>query len=415
MSKSENTGGAKRKRMVAGTFSGTNLALAGGHNQRATLQAIRVKSPITRQDLVEMTGLTAPAIANITKKLLADGLIAEVGRVRGGRGQPAKMLAINPDGCFSIGVNIDRDHITIVALDLLGRVRARTTHEVDFALPAAVVKLFRNETDYFFNKVGIPRDKVIGIGVALPDDLGKIALPKQPDSYSIWSDADIEGVFTNILDLPTYVENDATAAAIGEMHFGLGLQYSSFFYVLVTWGLGGGVVVDEVYYRGANGRSGEIGFLPVETGQDGAGPRALQDIVSLSALYEFLRARGHEVAAPSDIDNQQPELQALLEEWAEQAASHLLEPITSINCLLNPGAVLIGGRLPGVVADILTEKLNAKRRFQKMRLPWARRFSRLATCCFQPGPPCSSPRGEQGGAAPVCAGRINYIFLFYLI
>ena len=117
----------KRKRMVAGAFSGTNLALAGGHNQRATLQAIRVKSPITRLELAEMTGLTAPAIANITKKLLADGLIAEVGRVRGGRGQPAKMLAINPDGCYSIGVNIDRDHITIVMLDLLGRVRARTT------------------------------------------------------------------------------------------------------------------------------------------------------------------------------------------------------------------------------------------------------------------------------------------------
>lgn len=360
MSETENNNGSKRKRVMAGAFSGTNLALAGGHNQRATLQAIRVKSPITRLELAEMTGLTAPAIANITKKLIGDGLIAEVGRVRGGRGQPAKMLAINPDGCYSIGVNIDRDHITIVALDLLGRVRARTTHEVDFALPAAVAKLFKNETDYFFKKVGIPKEKVIGIGVALPDDLGRIALPKQPASYSIWSDTDIEALFTKIIDLPTYVENDATAAAIGETHFGLGLQHPSFFYILVTWGLGGGVVIDEVYYRGATGRSGEIGFLSVDAGEKGV--KALQDVVSLSALYEYLEDRGYAIDAPSDIDDLQPEISPLLESWAELAAGYMLDSLIALNCLLNPGAVLIGGRLPAVVADTLTGKLEAKLR-----------------------------------------------------
>ncbi len=357
----------KRKRMVAGAFSGTNLALAGGHNQRATLQAIRVKSPITRLELAEMTGLTAPAIANITKKLLADGLIAEVGRVRGGRGQPAKMLAINPDGCYSIGVNIDRDHITIVMLDLLGRVRARTTREVDFALPAAVTKLFRNEIDYFFNKVGIPKEKVIGIGVALPDDMGKVELPKQPNSYSVWSDTDVEALFTRIIDLPTYVENDATAAAIGEMQFGLGLQHSSFFYILVTWGLGGGVVVDEVYYRGATGRSGEIGFLPVARGA--SSKRSLQDVVSLSALYEYLGERGYDISSPSDIDALQPDIRPALETWAESAAEHLVEPVIAVNCLINPGAVLIGGRLPAAVADALTEKLDAKLRAQATGVP----------------------------------------------
>lgn len=39
-------------------------------------------------------------------------------------------LAINPDGCFSIGVNIDRDHVTVVALDFLGNVRARAAEDV---------------------------------------------------------------------------------------------------------------------------------------------------------------------------------------------------------------------------------------------------------------------------------------------
>ena len=48
-------------------LSGTNLERAGDHNQRVTLHAIRVNGPITRTDLADITGLTPPAIANITR------------------------------------------------------------------------------------------------------------------------------------------------------------------------------------------------------------------------------------------------------------------------------------------------------------------------------------------------------------
>src|ERR1700749_1279930 len=96
------------------SLSGTNLERAGDHNQRVTLQAIRVSGPITRADLADITGLTPPAIANITKRLLQENLIREAGKVRGARGQPASKLVINPDSWFSVGVNIDRDHITLV-------------------------------------------------------------------------------------------------------------------------------------------------------------------------------------------------------------------------------------------------------------------------------------------------------------
>lgn len=347
----------KRRRLGGpGSFSGTNLELAGGHNQRVTLQAIRVNSPITRVDLAEMTGLTSPAIANITKKLLAAGLIKEIGRVRGGRGQPAKMLAINPDGCFSIGVNIDRDHITLVALDLLGRVRARAEREADFALPASVAKFFRQETKRFFEKAGVPRDKVIGVGVAVPDDLGKVELPLRPASYGAWNDIDVATLFSEILPLPVYVENDATAAAIGEMQFGGGLRRSSFFYILVSWGLGGGLVLDGAYFRGATGRSGEIGFLPLQGGKAGD---QLQDAVSLSALHQHLSANGVETDSLKDLDESEPRIQRALDAWTKLAAKQLEGPLVAINCLINPDAILIGGRLPLSAAEALTKQLNA--------------------------------------------------------
>ncbi|MFX9016094.1 hypothetical protein ABTN29_20840, partial [Acinetobacter baumannii] len=75
--------------------------------------------------LARITGLTAPSIANITKRLAAEGLIDEAGQQRGGRGQPATRLVVNKSACHALGVNIDRDHITLVLVDFAGEVLAQ--------------------------------------------------------------------------------------------------------------------------------------------------------------------------------------------------------------------------------------------------------------------------------------------------
>src|SRR5215468_1944312 len=151
----KNTGSQEEGREGARLLSGTNLERAGDHNQRVTLHAIRVNGPITRTDLADITGLTPPAIANITRRLMQDNLIKEAGRVRGARGQPPIKLVINPDSQFSVGVNIDRDHITLVVLDFQGVVRARMAREIQFALPEAVQSFFQRSIRHLLGKAGI--------------------------------------------------------------------------------------------------------------------------------------------------------------------------------------------------------------------------------------------------------------------
>ena len=237
-------------------LSGTNLERAGDHNQRVTLHAIRVNGPITRAELVEITGLTAPAIANITKRLLTDKLIQEAGRRRGGRGQPATKLVINPDSWFSIGLNVDRDHITMVVLDFEGRVRARASSEVAFAMPKDVEQFFRKGVGKLLAKVGIGRERLAGVGVALPDDMPKaVTLPHQPADYGVWASTDVAALLAGTLHVPVFVENDAAAATMGEMQFGLGKKHQTFFYILITAALGGSLVIDGNHFRGASGRS----------------------------------------------------------------------------------------------------------------------------------------------------------------
>jgi len=340
------------------TLSGTNLERAGDHNQRVTLHAIRVNGPITRTDLADITGLTPPAIANITKRLLQDNLIREAGRVRGARGQPAIKLVLNPDSWFSIGVNVDRDHITLVVLDFQGTVRARSAREIPFALPATVGSFFQRSVGHLLDKAGISASQLVGIGVAFPDDIQRAALPEQPEEYSAWGSVAVEQLFTQSLKVPVYVENDAAAAAMGEMQFGRGHQYQSFFYILITAALGGGLVIDGSYFRGANGRSAELGWL---RGHDGfSTTRQLQNIVSLSALYSRLAIHGYRVSSPRGLTRLDAGGRKLVSEWVETSVEALLETLLAINCLINPQAVLIGGRLPASIIEDLAQRLNER-------------------------------------------------------
>jgi predicted NBD/HSP70 family sugar kinase len=339
-------------------LSGTNLERAGDHNQRVTLHAIRVNGPITRAELAVITGLTAPAIANITKRLLVDNLIMGAGRRRGGRGQPATKLVINPDSWFSIGLNVDRDHITMLVLDFEGRVRARASREVSFALPKDVDQFFRKTVGKLLAKVDIGRDRLVGIGVALPDDMHRAALPQQPANYGIWDSTDVPALLRDTLPVPVFVENDAAAATMGEMQFGQGKKFQTFFYILITAALGGSLVIDGNHFRGATGRSGELGLL---RGKDAAGhERQIQNIVSLSALYSRLAAQGIAVSEPSELTALDEKGKAIVSAWIEAAVDTLLEPVVSINCLMDPEAVLIGGRLPAGIVDQIANRLNQR-------------------------------------------------------
>ncbi|HEU4626726.1 MAG TPA: ROK family transcriptional regulator [Steroidobacteraceae bacterium] len=358
-------------------LSGTNLERAGDHNQRVTLQAIRVNGPITRNDLAEITGLTPPAIANITKRLMNDNLIMAAGRRRGGRGQPATRLVINPDGRFSIGINIDRDHISLVVLGFDGQVRAQCSRETAFPLPAAVERLVRRSVGPLLQMGKVRADRLLGIGVAFPDDIQRADLPEQPAEYAAWGSVSVHELLADILPVPVFIENDAAAAAMGEMHFGLGQRYQSFFYVLITAALGGGLVVDGQYFRGANGRSGELGWLP---GRDESGStRQLQKIVSLSALYSRLAARGCRVSSPRELTRLDAQASAIVDAWIEISAETLLDTLIAVNCLINPEAVLIGGRLPGPLVDRLAELLNRRLQAHAQCFPAIAPVARAAT------------------------------------
>jgi predicted NBD/HSP70 family sugar kinase len=362
-------------------LSGTNLERAADHNQRVTLHAIRINGLLTRVELAEITGLTAPAIANITKRLLADGLIEEAGQRRGGRGQPPTKLVINRDACHSIGVNIDRDHITIVLVNFAGETLARVSEEVNFALPDHVRSLYRRSIKEMMRSAGIKEASLVGLGVAVPDDLGLVDLPGRPADYAKWDKIDMGDLFDKPFSLPIFVENDAAAAAMGEMQLGLGQKHSTFFYILISSGLGGGLVIDGAYFRGVDGRSGELGFMHAP----GSGPRdQIQNLVSLSGLAGHLERDGLSLADVMGVAKLSPAAETCVDGWIGQAAEQLYVPLEAVNCLINPGVVLVGGRLPSAIVERLAERAHDLLRDQATNVPVIAPVARAALSDYAP-------------------------------
>lgn len=349
---------------------GTNIERTGEHNQRVILQTIRSRGSIFRTELASATGLTAAAIFNITRNLLRQGLVRKGERIRNGRGQPSTRIELDPDGAYTIGLNIDRDHLTFLVLDFVGNIRFQRSVETAFASPERTVTFFRDTVDEIVHKQLIDMSKLVGIGVAIPDELGQAQLPGQPEAYRFWSKTDIRRALNVVLNTPIYVENDGAAAAIGEMQFGHGLITGTFLYVLITAGLGGGLVIEGRCFRGASGRSGEIGYLPQTLVSGERTDGHIGDAVLLHTLYERLRANGVDARQPCDLIGLTGSGAETLHIWLDEIAGQLCQPILTAGCLINPEVVYIGGRLPGPVVLKLCQLINLKLAPHRQTVTW---------------------------------------------
>lgn len=313
-------------RRFKASLSGTNLELTGDYNQRLVYQTIRTKGPITRAGVIELTGLAKPTIAGIVRRLLASGLVLETSRIYGARGQPAAYLEVNPAGCYAIGLQISDDAIQLVLIDACGnpgnriaaRLPAPSERRIDTLLRKAIPKL-----------VGQTHaERIIGVGVVVSgrahhfaDQPGGIHLPAMSDL--------LPGV-------PVYIDSELAAAAAGESLFGLGADLQSFYYILIDDRPVGGFVMHQALFKGAHPAHSRLLFPDADLGWVQQG-----------------MAAGREARPPHQAGR---DVDAV---WVAEACNDLVPLMISINCLLNPGGVLLGGRIPPEGLARLAERCNA--------------------------------------------------------
>ena len=81
-----------------------------------------------------------------------------------------------------------------------------------------------------------------------------------------WVDIPLVARIESALGRPTFLDNDANAAALGEHRFGAGRGVRHLVYLTISTGVGGGLILDDRLYHGENGNAGELGHISVRVG-----------------------------------------------------------------------------------------------------------------------------------------------------
>jgi predicted NBD/HSP70 family sugar kinase len=363
-------------------LTGTNLVYTKKFNLRVVHEVIRVYGPLSRADIARHTKLTGQTVSNLVRELLDHRLVREGARRSEGRGAPSTTLSLNPDGAYAVGLDLDRDHLTAVLVDLAGNVRHRIHTELDAPSPTDTLDLMTDTVATLVKRQRIRRDQVAGLGVGVPgpmhqtsDRTGYLVNPK---AFPGWHDIPLASWLREKLRMPVFLENNATAAAAGEHWYGAGQQIGTFFYIYFGSGLGGGMVMDGRPYDGFTGNAGEIGFLPTVLAGSGAStnsgpPSNMGEHFTMSRLYEELRRDGAEARTLDDLDVLLVAGHPRLLRWMDSSADHLTGLVLAIEYLLDPEAICFGGRLSdrvlGGLMDRVARQLPMRRVGGKLTAP----------------------------------------------
>lgn len=360
-------GGGGWKQVRSGIGQGGNSAQVRQYNERVILTLLRRLGEASKADLARHARLTQNTAGQIVRELEGQRLVRAEGKRSGARGQPATILKLDPRGAFAIGVKIGRRSLDALLVDFSGRVLEQRRLERPFPLPEEAFAFVRESVSGLRGLLGNEAaTRLAGLGVAMPYNLGswqrELDLPL--NAYRCWNQIDVAAELEAITGLDTFCENDGTAGAVAELFHGQGRQIDNFLYVFLGTAIGGGVILDGGYHRGAHGNAGDIGLMPTAPSRLASAPPPagpfdlLLTRASLNALLRHLRWHGLAIESRAALDALLEADHPLIGEWLDDAADALVLPLLTSMRVLDVTAVVLDGALPRAVLDALIERLG---------------------------------------------------------
>ena len=167
---------------------------------------------------------------------------------------------------YCIGVDLGGTNIAIGLIDLDGKVIIRKK-SVKTRAPRPCVEISADIRDVcvdLCNDVGITLSEVEWIGVATP---GIVRSGVVIDAFNLgWTNVKFEEIVCAMTGRPTFVANDANAAAYAEAKWGCGIGEESLIAVTLGTGIGGGIILNGKIWEGFNGFAAELGHMVIDVG-----------------------------------------------------------------------------------------------------------------------------------------------------
>lgn len=290
-------------------------------------------------------------------------------------------------GGYLLGLDIGAYRLQVALANVQGEVLHTRQQAVERGAEASQVVLAALEMARgLLKESGVRPGQVVrvGIGFAGPVDVHQgvtILSHRMPG----WERYPLRQVFAEAFDVTALVDNDARVTALGEALFGAGQDVRSLFYIHLSSGVGGGLVVDGQPYRGATTTAGEIGHTLVQ--EDGpqcscGRPGHLEALVSAPALIARARELSGDdpaLEARARDDPQGLRFHHIVEAAREghapsrqvlrDAAHYLALAVANLINLLNPEMVVLGGVVARLAGEDLLQPLREEVESLAMAVP----------------------------------------------
>ena len=280
-------------------------------------------------------------------------------------GRPGVALTLNPTGHYFLGVEIGVAVVRLALVDMaLEPVRTETINLPKPPDPQSAIKLIRKflrdcEADKRF------KGRVRAIGVTVP---GLV----RSDGFVLhlpilgWRNVNFLALAEQSFDIPISIENNANAAAFGEVYCNPKQSHDLILFLKLGNGCGGAAIVNGQLLRGTSGVATEFGHMRVSD----QGPRChcgqtgcLETHVNLAGLARYLNEAGATIGNdPAEIALAMSAGDPAVTAAVQRLETHLAVGMVNLCNIFNPSDIVLGGSLRPILALCLESLRDAVKR-----------------------------------------------------
>jgi len=231
-------------------------------NQGLILKLLKKHGPRSRAQISKDIGIVRSTVSEITNELVNLNIIYEGKKVKGNLGKRPTLLYYNKDFYYFIVVVITPDDISLAACNLNGEIIKEKKIKYSEDISARdVIKLAMSNIDEMIS--GFGTNEVCLISIGSPETFNiRTGVIKWAPYTRDWVGIDLKSIFEKKYDVDVIVRQHVKLETLGE-HWKSFNDISNMIYLVITRGIGAGVVIDGKVREGKNGYLGEIAFLPL--------------------------------------------------------------------------------------------------------------------------------------------------------
>ena len=259
-----------------------------------------------------------------------------------------------------IGVDLGGTHVRVAKVDETGKVLQMVKGEtgisngVEYVIDNIVSMI--KQIEGYENCVGV------GMGVPGPVDTveGKMVIAANLPGFEGYP---IAKNISEKTGLPTFVDNDVNVACMGEAFHGAGRGKNIVYYITISTGIGGALVVDKKLVAGKNGHAGEVGNIIIDRNRERVGTLLNAGAVESEASGTAITRKGKAIFGDHiahagmvfDLARQGNE-EAL--KLVDDMAYDLAVMFSVVAHITDPDVFVVGGGVTTKANDVFFEKME---------------------------------------------------------